>query len=297
MRPWRNIRTWAASVMRGRNWALALAGCALSFLVALTAAAQTPNYTYTWIDVGLPFGINNLGQIVGISESHGFLLNSDGSLITIDFPGALSTVSYGINNAGQIVGGFQDSTGAHGFLYSGGSFTTIDVPGATTGTTVAFGINDASEVVGSFYDGAGSHGFLYSGGSFTAIDVPGLAVAFGINDVGQIVGSTSSGSHSFLLNTDGTFTQIDAPDAFITVAQGINTIGQIVGWFYDGGVGYTDFLYSGGSFITLIGEQANSINDVGQIVGFSFGRGFLANPVSTSTGRQSERRLIMKKNR
>jgi len=123
--------------------------------------------------------------------------------------------------------------------------------------------------------------------------VPGLAVAFGINDVGQIVGSTSSGNHSFLLNTDGTFTQIDAPDAFITVAQGINTIGQIVGWFYDGGVGYTDFLYSGGTFITIFGEQANGINDAGQIVGF----GFLATPVSSSAGRKSQRRLIMKKSR
>ena len=124
--------------------------------------------------------------------------------------------------------------------------------------------------------------------------VPGLAVAFGINDVGQIVGSTSSGNHSFLLNTDGTFTQIDAPDAFITVAQGINTIGQIVGWFYDGGVGYTDFLYSGGTFITIFGEQANSINDAGQIVN---GDGFLATPVGGSTAKQSQQKLIMKKNR
>ena len=60
-----------ASEMRGRNWALALAAGTLSLLVAATAAAQTTDYTYTWIDVGLPFGINNLGQIVGISESHG----------------------------------------------------------------------------------------------------------------------------------------------------------------------------------------------------------------------------------
>ena len=285
--------------MRGRNWALALAARTLSLLVAATAAAQTTDYTYTWIDVGLPFGINNLGQIVGISESHGdhgFLLNTDGSVITIDFPGALSTVSYGINNAGQIVGGFQDSTGAHGYLYSGGSFTTIDVPGATTGTTVAWGINDASQIVGSFSDGTGSHGFLYSGGSFTAIDVPGAGAtgAYGINDVGQIVGTfLNNGWHGFLYS-GGSFLQIDAPDAFLTVAQGINTIGQIVGWFYDGGDRDTSFLYSGGTLITIFGEQANSINDAGQIVN---GDGFLATPVGGSTAKQSQQKLIMKKNR
>src|SRR5713226_4864406 len=48
-------------------------------------------------------------------------------------PGETLTVPFGVNNAGQIVGeygccvnGFAD----HGFLFSGGTFTTIDFPGA-----------------------------------------------------------------------------------------------------------------------------------------------------------------------
>ena len=56
--------------------------------------------------------------------------------------------AFGINDAGQIVGPFIDSTGVHGFLDTGGSFTQIDVPGAIS--TQAFGINDAGQIVGVF---------------------------------------------------------------------------------------------------------------------------------------------------
>src|SRR4051812_4413319 len=70
------------------------------------------------------------------------------SFTQIDPPGAFSTGANGINDAGQIVGGFNDSTGTHGFLYTGGSLTQIDVPGASF--TTVFGINDAGQIVGQF---------------------------------------------------------------------------------------------------------------------------------------------------
>jgi hypothetical protein len=53
-----------------------------------------------------------------------------------------------INNAGQIVGSFGGGVTSDGFLYSGGSFTQIDVPGATS--TEAHGINNAGQIVGFF---------------------------------------------------------------------------------------------------------------------------------------------------
>jgi hypothetical protein len=53
-----------------------------------------------------------------------------------------------------------DTNGFHGFLYSGGSYTSIDVPGATgKGGTQAFGINDAGQIVGTYSDSSGSHGW------------------------------------------------------------------------------------------------------------------------------------------
>src|ERR1700730_15792196 len=71
------------------------------------------------------------------------------SFTTIDVPGAVagSTRGGGINNSGQIVGSFVAGATTHGFLDTGGSFTTIDVPGAGT---VASGINDTGHIVGHF---------------------------------------------------------------------------------------------------------------------------------------------------
>src|SRR4051812_49847134 len=57
------------------------------------------------------------------------------TFMTIDVPGAFFfTLASGINDAGQIVGSFSPSrfVGNHGFLYTGGSFTQIDVPGASS---------------------------------------------------------------------------------------------------------------------------------------------------------------------
>ncbi len=103
------------------------------------------------------------------------------------------------------MGYYEDASGhGHGFLEFGGSFTTIDVPGASD--TEALGINNAGQVVGSgYYGDAGDHGFLESAGSFTTIDVPGASdtEAYGINDAGQVVGyyyeDASGQSHGFLL--------------------------------------------------------------------------------------------------
>jgi len=84
----------------------------------------------------------------------------------------------------------RDNAGVdHGFLLSGGNFTTIEPTGATT--SFANGINDSGRIVGQYTDSGGTdHGFLFSGGTFTPIDVPGAQAtsANDINNVGQIVG-------------------------------------------------------------------------------------------------------------
>jgi probable HAF family extracellular repeat protein len=167
--------------------------------------------------------------------------------------------------------------GHHGFLDIGGSFTQIDVPGATE--TIAYGINDVGQIVGFFSNSTGQHGFLYSDGSFTQIDVPGATSTrlTGINNAGQIIGLRDN---SAFLDTNGTFTEISVPGASFTGASGINNIGQIVGTCFGCGIGQSEngFLYAGGSF-TLIHAPgsfvtfADGINDAGQIVGGCFGCG------------------------
>src|SRR5260370_18708159 len=76
-------------------------------------------------------------------------------------------MALGINDAAQIVGFFTNSTGTHGFLDIGGSFTQLDVPGAIvgdatlgTGGPAASGINNAGQIAGVFVNSTGEHGFL-----------------------------------------------------------------------------------------------------------------------------------------
>jgi probable HAF family extracellular repeat protein len=167
--------------------------------------------------------INDAGQVVGRYQDsrggiHGFLYNPSGggTYTTLDDPLATAvnrvTVPEGINNAGQVVGWYTDKDNAfHAFLFSGGTFTTIDVPGAIPGTTFAYGINNLGQIVGTYAANGASHGFLYSGGLYTNIDDP-AAISFtnprGINDAGQIVGfyadpsaQTGLTSHGFLETT------------------------------------------------------------------------------------------------
>src|SRR5438309_166079 len=141
---------------------------------------------------------------------------------TIDDPLATQdTDPFGINGSGQIVGAFRTNSVFHGFVLSGGSFTTLDAHLATS--TQAFGINDAGQIVGFFSVASTTHGFLQSGGTFIPIDdpsagpgSPGGTVARGINNAGQIVGSFTDASvktHGFLRSSAGTFTTFDDPSA------------------------------------------------------------------------------------
>src|SRR5947209_1476717 len=103
---------------------------------------------------------------------------------TLDDPSGSGTQAYGVNDMDQIVGAYANVTGVHGFLLSGGIYTTLDDPLATGGTA-AFGINDMGQIVGYYQNATGQHGFLYSGGLFTTIDDPVVnshTFAFGINN-------------------------------------------------------------------------------------------------------------------
>ncbi len=120
-------------------------------------------------------GINDSGTIVGTYDKatkneNIFIYYAEGIFTTID---VYHSWGNGINNSGSIVGRFLDgSNWSHNFLYSGGVFTTIDVPWATSNWG-ANGINDSGAVVGSYGDVTGRPGFLYIRGNFTPINVPG----------------------------------------------------------------------------------------------------------------------------
>jgi uncharacterized membrane protein len=102
---------------------------------------------------------------------HGFFRDSAGHYTKLDAPGSLLppnatltyTVAEGINNSGTIAGYYLvDNAVSHGFLLTGGVWTTIDVPGAMD--TQIFSINASGQITGSYdIENNGtttSHGFI-----------------------------------------------------------------------------------------------------------------------------------------
>jgi probable HAF family extracellular repeat protein len=203
-----------------------------------------------------------------------------------------STIALRINASGQIVGAYQKGGVVRGFLYSGGTYTTLSPPGMVEAH--ASGINALGQITGWFLDrttpdGFKSHGFLYINGLYATFDCPWTTywtVGKGINAAGHIVGDCAGASHgSGFLYINGLYAVIDYPSATNTNAADINDNGQIVGG-YRNGSSYHGFLLSGGTYTTIDYPSAThtflwGINNHGQVVGEytdssgSSGRGFL----------------------
>jgi hypothetical protein len=98
----------------------------------------------------------------------------------------IRTTALSINNPGDIVGNYQGPDGrAFGFLYSNGTYTTIDPPGTLFDESASvFGlakqfINASGEIIGRYFDtGEIEHSFLYKNGTYTTIDPLGVASGF-----------------------------------------------------------------------------------------------------------------------
>ncbi len=125
-------------------------------------------------------GINDRGQVTGwLSNGSGLYIDgpdpktvgfvdTNGTITTVSDPDGFATKPAAINNLGMVAGSYSvvtypnnppDYTASRGFVESGGTYTTISVPGATS--TEVTGINDFGQVVGVYSTG-------YVGGAFVA---------------------------------------------------------------------------------------------------------------------------------
>jgi len=125
-----------------------------------------PGATYTYTE-----GINKYGVVAGYyfdtsGNSHGFTWNK-GTITTVDYGnGYPNTYLAGIDNSGVMVGGYGSNMTIgsvsypweHGFLYSGGTFSTFDAPFGDVQVTQPWGMNNKGEIVGGYVD---SQGMLY----------------------------------------------------------------------------------------------------------------------------------------
>jgi probable HAF family extracellular repeat protein len=214
------------------------------------------------------------------------------------------TAAFGVNASGHIVGSSYGKGGIQGFLYRGGTYTTLDVVGIET---VAHGINASDHIVGSYRekDPSKRRGFFYVNGLYATIDHPSAyyeTAVLGINAAGHIVGdyypastkmAVSAGSrglapiHGFLY-INGLYATIDYPSAPETTAMAINDDGQIVGIYAADERGVHGFLLSGGTYAAIdyplaTNTYATGINNDGLIVGTyadstHYNHGFLYNP-------------------
>jgi probable HAF family extracellular repeat protein len=229
---------------------------AAAFLGLATAPALAAPYTFTQIGpTPTPLGVNLVG-------------------------------AEGINNAGDIVGITQDTSignSFQSFLYSGGVYTPITVPGANANGTIVSAINDLGQFAGSYLGPPGAiNGFSYGGGSFQTVNLPGYFATFvsGLNNQGVAVGAALDPSDNFVGFTyqNGSFTLLAAPNATFTDALGINNAGDVVGSYLDADGNNHGFLLHNGQYTTIddpnaaagpfAGTTAVGINNLGEIVGY-----------------------------
>src|ERR1700732_956538 len=90
---------------------------------------------------------------------------------TTDYPGASSSQTTG-NANGMAVGIFGYGSGTQAFIYKGGVYSTLTVPGSTA--TVPYSVNGLGQIVGGYVDNSSViHGFVDTAGAFTQVDFPG----------------------------------------------------------------------------------------------------------------------------
>jgi probable HAF family extracellular repeat protein len=223
-------------------------------------------------------GINNAGQIVGVSVftrtnsnstfyvSDAFIISNGimtdlGSLGTINPNGDIyQTGTYGsgangVNTSGDVVGWTYTSSGSAvsqaAFLTTHGA--AMRAIGNLGGNSYAQAINDSDQIVGASYTSTSNlnqHAFLYSGGRMIDLGTLGGASsqASAINNSGEVVGGS--------LITNST----TVAHAFVyTTALGMQDMNTLYASLLVSGTGsQTGFVYL---------ENASSINTQGDIAG------------------------------
>jgi len=154
---------------------------------------------------------------------------------TLAVPGAEDTVAYGINGSGAVTGDYNGTSGTLGFVYSGGTYTTLEYPGSgESSDTTGVQINSSWVVIGKFNTVA----FRYSGGSggtYAEIDYPHstMTVASGINASGAVAGYYTTGLKALAsgyVYSDGSYTRIKYPKSGDTYVNAIDTAGAVAGY-------------------------------------------------------------------
>jgi probable HAF family extracellular repeat protein/autotransporter-associated beta strand protein len=202
-------------------------------------------------------GINDLGEVVGVSNSSSAPNSQEAFLYNKGrMTGLGQTYASSINDSGQVVGIGGPPGYTEGFLYSNGTTTTLPtLPGG--GSSSGQAINDNGQIVGACnMSSGGQRSFLYSNGIMFDLGAGSFSEANGINDASEIVGYTNPGSSAFIWTSTGGLQDLNsliAPSGWsLLAAFGINNNGWIVGYGWSPAGKYHGFL------LTPVSQSGNS---------------------------------------
>lgn len=234
-----------------------------------------------------PMSLNNAGVVVGASKTSpttqydSAFIWANGSMAAIDSLGGIASAAKGINESGAIVGKtFSAPTvGSLGYVAQNGVTQLLDLNSSLSGGNYdPTAISDNGIIVGMYDLGLKTRSFLYQNGAATDIGVTGFVNA--VNNAGQAVGydyNPTNDSNNAYIYANGALTYIGLGGKN-SWAHGINENGQVVGGSSTGGnLAEHAFIYSSTGIVDIgaLFPQANSlafaINEVGQVVGYTYG--------------------------